>query len=711
MFAKPPLPDTFVVDGVPKVDCKWGDWANWTQCSKTCDGGTRWRVRARSTVEESGGAPCVGSTHEVEDCNVGGCKTDCTWASWTPWMPCSHTCGGGVMLRTRTIEIPMAWGGQKCKGDEIQEEACSMQPCPLDCKWHKWSAWGKCSQSCGGGFQARDRSAEIQAAFGGSPCDGDSTESRNCNAVDCPVNCTWGQWGGWSACDKTCGGGKAARGRNKDTIEANGGEQCAGLPQDVVTCNEEECPIDCEWGSWKTWSSCDKTCGGGKKSRTRRKHRLAVGAGVDCQGPNTAADDCGTQACPHPINCRWEDWSLWSVCSVTCGTGARIRTRAKEVKSPDGKPCKGLGMQTGECDNEAGCSAEGVTLPPRPTSLDGITGPVDGPGHGTRSTTAAPAITTVLKGSISFRVSHPKDFVHDDKCRDAMHEGIAVLTYSTWKNTQVSLVLGGGSATSPSALASGAVSFAALEGQELVSPAHATASIAKTKELASPGAHQRQLHPQNHTGANAEADLHESAAATKALHPVGNWMARAEGRATLRFTVLHARDDTADELASYSPEDITSVLASALARHALLYNLEVDDGCKVESVKQQTEKSVKKQTEESQQKSTAEADTQEAPTTASTTTASTTIVSEEQDEEQDVARVKQSNTAGTTTISKEQDVARVRQSSNTAATTTISKDGDAARASVRPRAVATAVGLQAALLLFMASALGGISRS
>lgn len=34
-------------------------------------------------------------------------------------------------------------------------------------------------------------------------------------------------------------------------------------------CIKNDCPIDCMWGNWSAYSSCSVTCGTGSKSRRR----------------------------------------------------------------------------------------------------------------------------------------------------------------------------------------------------------------------------------------------------------------------------------------------------------------------------------------------------------------------------------------------------------------------------------------------------------
>ncbi|NWX94357.1 AGRB2 protein, partial [Nothoprocta pentlandii] len=51
-----------------------------------------------------------------------------------------------------------------------------------------------------------------------------------------------------------------------------------------------------------------------------------------------------------------EEWSQWSVCSLTCGQGSQVRTRSC-VSSPYGTLCSGLLRETRACNNTATCPA------------------------------------------------------------------------------------------------------------------------------------------------------------------------------------------------------------------------------------------------------------------------------------------------------------------------------------------------------------------
>lgn len=47
------------------------DWGEWSECSKTCDGGQTFRTKTVVTESSNGGKPCSGEVKETKACNVG----------------------------------------------------------------------------------------------------------------------------------------------------------------------------------------------------------------------------------------------------------------------------------------------------------------------------------------------------------------------------------------------------------------------------------------------------------------------------------------------------------------------------------------------------------------------------------------------------------------------------------------------------------------
>ena len=101
------------------------------------------------------------------------------------WSTCSKTCGGGEKNRTRQVEIPASNGGEDCAGEATQIDTCNTEGCPVNCQWGSWVEWSTCSKTCGGGEKYRTRQVEVTASNGGQACEGEATETMDCNEDEC----------------------------------------------------------------------------------------------------------------------------------------------------------------------------------------------------------------------------------------------------------------------------------------------------------------------------------------------------------------------------------------------------------------------------------------------------------------------------------------------------------------------------------------------
>ncbi|XP_020613183.1 mucin-like protein [Orbicella faveolata] len=184
--------------------------------------------------------------------------------------------------------------------------------------WSNWGPWGGCSLSCGSGVQSRTRTCtNPPPANAGVDCQGDSSLTQACNTNKCPVNGGWSNWGAWSSCSVTCGGGVQRRSRpctNPPT--RNGGVDCQGNNLHSQACHINGCPgksrlksepraiyfyflVNGGWSDWGVWSSCSVTCGGGVQRRLRTcRNPPPSSGGVDCQGNNLQPQVCNTNGCP-----------------------------------------------------------------------------------------------------------------------------------------------------------------------------------------------------------------------------------------------------------------------------------------------------------------------------------------------------------------------------------------------------------------------------
>uniref|UniRef100_A0A7S1NC01 Spondin-like TSP1 domain-containing protein n=1 Tax=Eutreptiella gymnastica TaxID=73025 RepID=A0A7S1NC01_9EUGL len=210
---------------------------------------------------------------------------------------------------------------------------------PVDCVMAEWGEWSVCSATCGGGSQLRTRYHTTASAHGGAPC-GEREETRTCETDPCPVDCVLGTWTEWSACSASCGGGSQVRTRPVDTVALHGGAPCEAT-EDTRDCATEACAetVDCLTTEWTAWSECSVSCGGGRQLRTRSVETQPTEGGAPCP-PTEETQDCGTKACAAKVHCQLTEWTAWSACSVSCGGGRQLRTRSIEVQPAAGAaPC------------------------------------------------------------------------------------------------------------------------------------------------------------------------------------------------------------------------------------------------------------------------------------------------------------------------------------------------------------------------------------
>lgn len=334
------------------VDCYFQPWSAFGACSKTCiaEGNFGYKTRDRGKVGPSfGGVHCVGHSTDDGLCNTFTCPYDCDAGEWGQWSVCTQTCSisivhHGYHMRSRT-SVPAANGGRPCSNNE-QLVHCHTELCPVDCYWLVWGAWGPCSKTCTPASSASGIRIAVRDKVGpmgaGVDCDGATTRTTSCNDFNCPVDCTFKEWGEWGACSKTCATGIRTRNRGKNEAQF-GGTDCVGQTIHSEMCESWTCPVDCLWSMWDAWMPCTKSCGGGNQHRSRAYDPKPESGGLACAGAHMEMIECKAQPCP--IDCAFEEWLDWSLCGASCGTGRRIRVRLVRVAATFGGQ---------ECDHENG---------------------------------------------------------------------------------------------------------------------------------------------------------------------------------------------------------------------------------------------------------------------------------------------------------------------------------------------------------------------
>eukprot|EP00928_Gymnodinium_smaydae_P034699 TRINITY_DN24534_c0_g1_i3.p1 TRINITY_DN24534_c0_g1~~TRINITY_DN24534_c0_g1_i3.p1 ORF type:complete len:1370 (-),score=167.07 TRINITY_DN24534_c0_g1_i3:96-4205(-) len=278
-------------------------------------------------------------------------NADCEWTSWSPWSSCSVTCGIGDRVRSRVAGGPENAGCNKSLGDSEEVQECKLDICPKNCEWGTWQNWESCSVSCGGGLSERKRPKTV-VEVGGGVCLESDTGTRGCNSMPCPIDCKYGSWSDWSSCDVNCGGGTKVSTRGVSQPVALGGRSCIGDDTRKQTCSMVPCPDACDWSNWGEWTSCSATCGNGLRSRVRisalRNVEPGMRAPPSCPGEVSQTASCRASACP--LDCVWASWGAYGSCSRSCGGGLQKRTRSVATAASSGGNCDGLADEQRACN-------------------------------------------------------------------------------------------------------------------------------------------------------------------------------------------------------------------------------------------------------------------------------------------------------------------------------------------------------------------------
>ncbi|KAM9306065.1 SCO-spondin-like, partial [Gastrophryne carolinensis] len=371
-------------------------WSPWSPCSVTC-GGLGNMTRSRDCSDPgpaNGGKDCEGPHVDIKYCQTPDCAGETSYpagalcpeedfSSWTSWTPCSRTCSDLQLpaVKTRSRFCP---AGGNCSGEAFQETICNLPQCPgpdappcsgeecreLNCSWNAWSGWSECSRSCGVGQQRRLRTYNPPGEKG-FWCEDIQTghmERRFCSLQACKVNGAWSKWSPWSWCDRTCGGGRSVRSRTcTSPPPKNGGKDCAGEKYQVRICNPKPCAEGCPAGMEEVSCAnrCPRRCSDFQQgivcldgeacepgcrcpTGTLEQDGGCVAVAqcecTDSRGQSWVArsylqEDCNNCTCSDgrlfctndtcpSMQCGWSQWSSWSQCSASCGSGLQTRFRS-----------------------------------------------------------------------------------------------------------------------------------------------------------------------------------------------------------------------------------------------------------------------------------------------------------------------------------------------------------------------------------------------
>ncbi|EDO42166.1 predicted protein, partial [Nematostella vectensis] len=110
------------------------------------------------------------------------------------------------------------------------------------------------------------------------------------------------------------------------------------------------------YSDWSAFTDCSATCGSGERTRNRAcsnpkpRHR-----GMNCSllGPDREVQPCFLRTCP--IHGGYSPWSEFSPCSKSCGGGEQFRNRTCTNPMPQhgGRNCSGPETSYRTCNENA----------------------------------------------------------------------------------------------------------------------------------------------------------------------------------------------------------------------------------------------------------------------------------------------------------------------------------------------------------------------
>ncbi|XP_066518134.1 adhesion G protein-coupled receptor B3 isoform X2 [Hoplias malabaricus] len=275
----------------------------------------------------------------------------------TPQLRAAHACNLSAevkrpskeefgMIGEHTVKSQRPRSVHDTKGQQERDESAKFMAQTGDPGAEEWSQWSSCSVTCGQGSQVRTRTCVSPY---GTHCSGPLRESRVCNnTAPCPVHGVWEEWSPWSLCSFTCGRGHRTRTR-VCTPPQHGGRACDGPETQSKLCNIALCPVDGQWQEWSVWSDCSVTCANGTQQRKRQCSAAAHG-GSECRGHWAETRECHNPECT--ANGQWNPWGPWSGCSKSCDGGWQRRVRVCQGLAVTGQQCEGNGEEVRKCSEQ-----------------------------------------------------------------------------------------------------------------------------------------------------------------------------------------------------------------------------------------------------------------------------------------------------------------------------------------------------------------------
>ncbi|XP_047129253.1 uncharacterized protein LOC105847406 isoform X1 [Hydra vulgaris] len=286
-----------------------------------------------------------------------------SWGEWENWSSCNKPCSNQMRYRTRLCytNARSEYTGL-CEGDATELERCSSS-CTYGVLTN-WEEWNECSTLSKNVYQIRKRFCfDPLTNFETTGCTEPLVEKRLCIKTLSFEETSWNNWSSWSTCDKECGLGIKTRER-----------VCVRsvLKTKKRTCNENEvqvqentcfnalCPTMTQWTEWYSISNCSATCGKGVLKKTRSCQNilnLTVNAQDFCLGENYKFVECYGNHELCTMKGSWSQWSLWSTCDTFSCKQYRSRKCYSHFVGNDVQNCSGVHEEEQTCASLFPCSA------------------------------------------------------------------------------------------------------------------------------------------------------------------------------------------------------------------------------------------------------------------------------------------------------------------------------------------------------------------
>ena len=181
---------------------------------------------------------------------------------------------------------------------------------------------------------------QTRVRTGNDACTEENIQTQNCTGSGDSCCGTCQPWAEWGTCNVTCGIGTQSRNRSCGPDQA-----CSDAVQNRSCDSDVTCPDCTSCQDWTEWSACSATCGTGTRTRTQSC------GDANCSD-NTQSENCNTDNCPIVCDTDCNTWGSWSSCSTTCGGGTSTRTRS----------CSGSAQNACQASENKNCGMD--TCPP-----------------------------------------------------------------------------------------------------------------------------------------------------------------------------------------------------------------------------------------------------------------------------------------------------------------------------------------------------------